>query len=224
MKQSGEIMYVILLVWLTLANHASPFCAHLTWEYGLAEVGFLKEPQDKQDERQWKAGTYRGITVGKSTATELRQKWGEPKWSGHPEEDNPKNPEFLLYDYDAQEEFIIKIRVEVGTKTGKVASIVLSIDKLSLSKAIELFGKDYIESRYQFCICDLSEGTPIFESPDGDLRYIEYRNRGIAMGVNGGQVMFIQFVDKPIGFKSAKECETIPECRPNRKSVRRKRI
>src|SRR5215470_8543373 len=217
-------MFFILLVWLTCAIPTSPFCAHHTWEHGIAEVGFLKEPQDKQDERQWKAGTYRGITIGKSSDAELRQKWGEPKWSGHWEGDNPKNPEFLLYDYDAQEEFIIKIRVEVETKTGKVASIDISTDKLSLSKAIELFGKDYIESRYQFCICDLSEGTPIFESLDGDLRYIEYRNRGIAMGVNGGQVMFIQFVDKPIGFKSAKECETIPECRPKRKSVRRKRI
>jgi hypothetical protein len=62
-------MYVILLVWLTLAIPASPFCVHLTWEHGLAEIGFLKKPQDKQDDRQWKAGTYRGITIGKSTAT-----------------------------------------------------------------------------------------------------------------------------------------------------------
>ena len=98
-----EGSHVILLVWLTLANPASPFCAHLTWENGLAEVGFLKEPRDKQDERQWKAGTYRGITVGKSTAADVLQKWGKPKWSGHSEWDDPKNPKFLLYDYDTQE-------------------------------------------------------------------------------------------------------------------------
>jgi hypothetical protein len=218
-------MYVILLVWLTLAIPASPFCVHLTWEHGLAEVGFLKKPQDKQDDRQWKAGTYRGITIGKSTATELRQRWGEPKWSGHWEWDNPKNPEFLLYDYDAQDEFIFKIRVETETKTGKVNSIDISTDELPLSKAIELFGKDYIETWYESCNCEPGEASPIFESPDGNYRSIEYRSRGIAMAVDDqGRVISIQFVDKPIGFKSAKECETMPKCRPQRKSVRRKRI
>src|SRR5262249_5880779 len=116
-------MYVILLVWLTLANPASPFCAHLTWENGLAEVGFLKEPRDKQDERQWKAGTYRGITVGKSTAADVLQKWGKPKWSGHSEWDDLKNPKFLLYDYDTQEEFLSNIRVATEKKTGKVTNI-----------------------------------------------------------------------------------------------------
>lgn len=208
-----------------LAIPASPFCAHLAWAHGLADVESLKGPQDRQDERQWKAGTYRGITIGKSTATELRQKWGEPKWSGHWEGDNPKNPEFLLYDYDAQEDFIIKIRVEAETKTGKVTSIDIWTDELPLSKAVELFGKDYIETWYKSCNCEPGEASPIFESPDGNHRSIEYRSRGIAMAVNDRQMIIsIKFIDKPIGFKSAKECETIPECRPKRKSVRRKRI
>jgi hypothetical protein len=137
--------------------------------------------------------------------------------------DNPKNPKFLLYDYDAQEEFIIKIRVEAETKTGKVASIDISTDGLPLSKAIELFGKDYIETWYESCNCEPGEASPIFESPDGNHRSIEYRSRGIAMTVDyQGRVISIRFVDKPIGFKSAKECETIPECAPKRKSVRRK--
>ena len=99
------------------------------------------------------------ITIGKSTATELRQKWGEPKWSGHWEGDNPKNPEFLLYDYDAQEEFIIKIRVEAETKTGKVTSIDIGTEELPLSKAIELFGKDYIEIWYKTCNKDTIESV-----------------------------------------------------------------
>ena len=32
----------------------------------------------------------------------------------------------------------------------------------------------------------------------------------------------IQFVDEPIGLISAKECEKFPDCRPKRKSIRRK--
>lgn len=217
-------MFLILIAWLTFAIPASSFCARLTWGYGLAEGEFLSEPQDKQDERQWNAGTYRGITVGKSTAAELLQKWGKPKWSGHSEWDDPKNPKFLLYDYDTQEEFIFKIRVATEKKTGKVTNIDIWADELPLSKAIELFGKDYIETWYKFCTCDLGDGGPIFESPDGNLRYIEYRSHGIAMVVNYRQMITsIQIVDKPIGFKSAKECETIPECRSKRKSVKRKR-
>jgi hypothetical protein len=217
-------MYVILLVWLTLSIPASSFRAHPTSEPGSAEAGFLCEQQDKQDERQWKAGTYRGITVGKSSAAELLQKWGKPKWSGHSEWDNPKNPKFLLYDYDAQEEFLSNIRVVTEKKTGKVTLIDIRADELPLSKSIELFGKDYIETWYEFCDCDLGDGSPIFESPDGNLRRVEYRSRGIAVVVNYRQmVTSIRFVDKPIGFKSAKECETIPECRPERKTVKRKR-
>ena len=212
-------MLLILLVWLPLAIPASSFCRHLAWEPEPVESKFLREQQYNQDERQWKAGTYRGITIGKSTATELRQKWGTPKWSGHWEWDNPKNPKFRLYDYGAQEKFIRNIRAEVETKTGRVINIDIWANELPLSKAIELFGKDYIETRYQFCNCDLSDGAPIFESTDGNLRRIEYRSRGIAMVVNYREMITsIRFVDKQIGFKSAKECETIPECRPNRKS------
>jgi hypothetical protein len=218
-------MYVILLVWLAFTIiPTSPFCVHFTPEPWLAKGECLGEPQVKQDERQWQSGTYRGITVGKSTAAELLRKWGKPRETGHWEWDNPKNPKFLLHHYDAQEAAMGAIMVEVETKTGKVAAISASPDELPLSKAIELFGKDYIEARYKECKCDLGYESPIFESPDGNFIYVEYRSRGIAMFVDGEQVTSVQFVDKSIGFTSAKECEKIPECRPNRKSVRRKRI
>jgi len=157
-------MSFILLVWLTLGVPEPSFHTQFTRKPGLAESEFLREPQDKQDERQWKAGTYRGITVGKSTATELFQKWGKPKDIGHWDWDNPKNPKFRLYHFDSQEGLPGRIMVHVEMKTGKVDFIDVSPDELSF-----------------------------------------------------------QFVDKPIRFKSAKECETWPECRPKRKSVKRKR-
>lgn len=113
--------------------------------------------------------------------------------------------------------------VEVEMKTGKVVSIEVGPDELPLSKAIELFGKDYIETRYKECTCDPDYESPIFESPDGYWLYVEYRSRGIAIGVDDGLVTTIQFIDKPIGFKSAKECEKLPDCRPKGKSIKRKR-
>jgi hypothetical protein len=220
-------MFLSLIAWLAVAISTSPFCARLTWRQGFAEAEFLREPQDQQDERLWKAGTYRGITVGKSTATVLLQKWGKPKVIGHWDWDNPKNPKFRLYHFDSQEALPGGIMVNVDMKTGKVDFIDVAPDELPLSKAIEMFGKDYIETWYEFCDCEPGEEAPIFESPDGNLRYIEYRSRGIAMAVvyrgNTKMVTGIQFVDKPIGFKSAKECEKFPECRPTRKTVKRKR-
>jgi hypothetical protein len=220
-------MFLILLAWLTVAISTSPFCAHLTYRYRLAESEFLRGPQGQQDERQWKAGTYHGITVGKSTATELFQKWGKPKVIGHWDWDNPKNPKFRLYHFDSQEELSGGIMVNVEMKTGKVDFIELALDELTFSKAIELFGEDYIETWYKFCNCDLGDGAPVFESPDGNLRYLEYWSRGIAMGVdyrgNTKMITSIQFVDKPIGFKSARGCEKFPECRPKRTNIKRKR-
>lgn len=223
----------MFLILIACSIPALTFGAHFTWAPGPAEAGFLKEPQDKQGERQWKAGTYRGITVGKSTATVLFQKWGKPKYIGHWESDNPKNPKFRLYHYetkdalpgrlDSKEESPRRIMVEVEIKTGKVISIDIWTTELSLSEAIELFGKDYIETRYKRCNCDPDYETPLFESPDGDRLYIEYRSRGIAMRVDNGLVKSIMFLDKPIWFQSAKECEKVPQCRPKKKSIKRKR-
>jgi hypothetical protein len=117
--------------------------------------------------------------------------------------------------------------VNVEMKTGKVDFIEVALDELPLSKALEMFGSDYIETWYKSCDCDLGDGAPVFESLDGNLRYFEYWSRGIAMSVEYRgtikMVTLIQFVDKPIGFKSAKECEKFPECRPTRKTVKRKR-
>jgi hypothetical protein len=176
-------MVLVLFFWLTLAIPASPFSTHPLWRPFLigAESEFLKGLQDKGDKYQWKAGTYRGITIGKSTAVELFQKWEAPKWSGNWEWDNPANPKFLLYDYDAQEGVTGKIRVVAETKTGKVTSIEIYPDKLYLKEAIELFGKDYIDTRYKSCECDPGDEAPMFESSDGNLLYIEYRSRGIAI-------------------------------------------
>ena len=197
-------------------------CAHNAWGTEHNECEFLRESQDDQGERQWKAATYRSITIGKSTAKELFQKWGKPESTGNWDWDNPKKPKHLLYNYDIKEGLAGRAQVDVETKTGKVISITLSPDELSMKQAVELFGSEYIETRYKFCNCDFGDGAPIFESPDGHLIYIEYRGRGIAMFAGyKGLVNSIQFVDRPVGLKSSQECEKIPECRPKRRSGKR---
>jgi len=215
-------LFLDLLAWLIFTIPTAPFCTQLAGAAGLSDGNFPSELQE--GERLWKAATYRGITIGKSTAKELFQKWGRPKSTGNWDWDNPKKPKFPLYDYDVQEWLTGTVKVEVETKTGKVISIEISPDELSLNRAIELFGEDYIETRYKSCECDPGDETPMFESLDGNYLYIEYRRRGIAMFIShNGQVNSIQFVDKPIGLKSIRECEKIPECRSERKSAKRKK-
>jgi hypothetical protein len=63
-------------------------------------------------------------------------------------------------------------------------------------------------TRYDFDSClstDGGESAPLYESPDGAVTVVEYRHRGIAIGVNyKGEVDQSQYVSKPIGARASK--------------------
>jgi len=53
----------------------------------------------------------------------------------------------------------------------------------------------------------LSEGesVPLYESPTGTIKYIEYRDRGIAISTNHqGMVEEILYLSEPLGAKESK--------------------
>ncbi|MFN7944707.1 MAG: hypothetical protein U0Z53_05105 [Blastocatellia bacterium] len=208
-------MLLILLAGLIFAVPIVTGSAASISRTGLSNLPAVVVEQAHQRDHQWKAATYRGITVGQSTAVEVLQKWGKPNWSGHWEWDNPKSPRFLLYRYDSREQFIGTVTVEAETRTGKVTLIEISPDDLSLNQAIEKLGHDYIKTRYKSCPCksDLDDESPVFESPDGPLLYIEYRSRGIALAANDNDIInSIIFVSKAIGLKSSEDCKRVSKC------------
>ncbi|HET9712153.1 MAG TPA: hypothetical protein VFP64_09745 [Pyrinomonadaceae bacterium] len=85
-------------------------------------------------------------------------------------------------------------RVDIGPKD------------LTKEEAIKHFGPNYIVTRYDFdsCLGD-EESAPVFESPSGTVVFVEYRQRGIAIAVNGqGNVDDIRYVSEPIGAESSK--------------------
>ena len=152
--------------------------------------------------RVWRAGTYRGLTMGKSNVAEMQRIFGAPKKSEVFSE-GTSNPE-VWYHYDGPRDFPGTLRVVV------YRSIVQAVDilpkDLKKEEAIKHFGPGYIVTRYDFDSClGNEESAPLFESPNGTVLFIEYRQRGIAIAVDGqGNINEIRYVSEPIGAESSK--------------------
>ena len=175
-----------------------------------------------QNNRQWHAGTYRGLTAGKSTLAEALRFLGEPKRQDRPPDQTPEepNPE-VWYIYDDAGEFPGELTVVIEERTETVLRIDLNPDNVSKEDAVKHFGPDYILTRYDFDDClGSEESAPVFESPNGALLEVEYRHRGIAMLVNdSGKVQTISYVSKPIGAPESK-CNRSKRDRPTDMSVK----
>jgi len=160
-----------------------------------------------QRNREWQAGTYRGLTIGKSKRADVLRVLGEPRRQDTPAGQSPNDPDpEVWYVYKGAAEFVGDLTVVIEKRTGVVARIDLSPEDLSEAEAIKHFGPDYIITRYAFdeCLGD-EESAPLYESPNGSLLEIEYRARGIAVAVNeAGKVNTISFVSKPIGAVESK--------------------
>jgi len=155
----------------------------------------------------------RGLTVGVSTREDMLRVLGSPtsQWvyEGMEEEDPGSVTHFI---YKDAADLPGDLSVDVVKGTGRIAAIAIEPDVLTVERAIEHFGPDYVRTRYDWCpggdddvwILD----CPIYESPDGGLEYIEYRERGIAIHVGySGLVNLVSFVGSDgVGFRSTREC------------------
>ncbi len=180
---------------------------------------FIGLPQKRRSEKwqsivkteraksEWRAGTYRGLTIGKSTRPDMLRVLGQPIWSGQPGDqakDEP-NPE-IWNEYGSIQEFLGKLTVVVDKRSNIIMRIDLYPKNMPKEEAVKRFGYDYISTRYDFDQClGNEESAPLYESPNGPITEIEYRKRGIAIGVdNNGWVKQISYVNKPLGATSAK--------------------
>lgn len=160
-----------------------------------------------QSNKEWQAGTYRGLTIAKSTRADVLRVLGEPKREETPVDQSPKEPDpEVWYVYDTGGEFAGELTVVIQKQSNAVSRIDLYPDSLSRAEAIKHFGPDYILTRYDFdeCLGD-EESAPLYESANGPLLEIEYRHRGIAVSVDdAGKVQTISYVSKPIGASKSK--------------------
>jgi len=155
----------------------------------------------------WKAAKFRTLVMGGSKRSDMLRLLGKPIWSGRPmgEPENDPNPE-IWNDYDRGGEFRGKLSVVFRKRTGVIVSIYLYPAMLSKNEAIKRFGNDYVETRYDYdnCLGD-EESAPMYESPNGQVRFIEYRSRGIALLVDDlNKVRNISYLSGPVGAPASK--------------------
>jgi len=160
-----------------------------------------------QTVRGWRPGTYLGLIVGKSTRADVLRVLGEPKRIDKPPDQtsNAQDPE-VWYVYDNRGEIAGSLTVVIDKRTNVVLRIDLSPENLSKDEAVKHFGPHYILTRYNFDEClGSEESAPLYESANGALLEIEYRQRGIALSINeNGKVNTISYVSKPIGAAESK--------------------
>lgn len=169
--------------------------------------------KNSQDKKEWQPATYKGLIMGTSTRDDMLRILGEPKdFSEYKELEKNSEPNAEIeYFYDNAGEFSGDLIIGVNNSSKKIMWIRLRPQKLSKEEAISHFGNDYIITRYDFDDCiDNMEGSPIFESPDGQVVLIEYRKRGIFFGLklkNEDQVDEVSYISKPPGSPSSR-CKT----------------
>lgn len=153
--------------------------------------------------REWQAATYKGLTMGKATRADMLRVFGEPEQSEP--FDGGKPNAGVLYFYKAGGEMAGDIVVAVDKRTDVVLNVEHRQEGLSKEQVIKQFGNDYIVTKYSFDEClGNFDSAPLYESPSGSVEFIEYRERSIAVSVEGIEVNDIRYVGEPIGAPSSK--------------------
>ena len=162
--------------------------------------------------RGWCAGTYRDLTVGRSTHANMLRVLGKPLSSGFSaDQDEPKH--IIWHDYGKiTGDLSGRLGVEIDKRTNKIVSISISPDDMTKEYAIRYFGQDYKITGYEFCEgFEDDTAAPVYENPKAtQLNNIEYRMRGISISIDyRGKVNEINFVAEPTGLASKDDCKKV---------------
>jgi len=160
-----------------------------------------------QDQRGWRAGTYLGLTVGRSSRVDVLRVLGEPKRVDTPADQTANDPQpEVWYVYESSRKFGGDLTIVLDKRSNVILRIDLNPESLSKEEAVKHFGPDYVLTRYDFDEClGNEESAPLYESANGALQEVEYRHRGIALSIGeNGQVNRISYVSKPIGTRESR--------------------
>jgi hypothetical protein len=148
----------------------------------------------------WKPANFKGLIPGRARRAAMLRILGQPKRTERLKRE-------IWYHYDSplgavQGDAVVM----VDSRSQVIDGIYLSPDNLYKADAIRLFGPGYIITRYDFdnCLGD-GESAPMYESSKGNLTYIEYRSKGIAISFDyNDEVIEIGYVKGAIGAKFSK--------------------
>ncbi len=91
-----------------------------------------------QNQLDWRAGNYLGLTAGKSTWPDVLRVFGEPKRIDTPADQTPNNPHpEVWYVYDSREKFAGELTVVIDKRTDVMSGINLNPASLSKEEAVK---------------------------------------------------------------------------------------
>jgi hypothetical protein len=157
-----------------------------------------------QVSERWQPATYLGLTVGRSTAADMYRKLGKPKSEGKAELDTRSDKiATFRHEYASTGVLAGKLLIFTTGKSGRITDIEIYPTSLPLNELTKQFGSQFKTTRYDFdnCLND-GESGPIYESKNGSISYVEYRQLGIAVRVGPNSLVEeILFVSEPVGSK-----------------------
>jgi hypothetical protein len=161
----------------------------------LVSAASTKTQPTPQGAGAWQPASYRGLTMGQSTYQDMLYTLGSPKGTF------PDNvDETVSYTFSEIAEFPGLLTIIVNRRR-RVIAVNINPQDLSKERALAYFGSDFVTTKYAFDNCaDEPKSDQLYESSNGTLTYLEYRERGIALLVNSeGKIGGINYVSKPIG-------------------------
>lgn len=166
-----------------------------------------------QDKKKWTPATYKGLIMGTSTYDDMLRVLGSPldivpSESERDEEFKNSPLQEVWYYYQAVGDIPGKLVVGVNHRTKRIIRIIIRPKDVYLPKdeVIETYGKSYVITKYDFenCLGDW-DSAPIYESPEGKIKRLEYRQRGITISLSyKDTVNEIIYVSEPPGSPESK--------------------
>lgn len=158
----------------------------------------------------WRPATYLGIELGTSGIDELIKELGSP--SAMSDLNSVGNDRDLRYVFDRAEfPSSGQLAVWVDKRTKVIHTMEFAVESLKRKDLNSLFGSQFQITKYapDSCVKTNFDASAIYESNEGELSYIEYRSKGIAVVVDESvgpsrnlgedRVTLILYLSKPLG-------------------------
>lgn len=182
---------------------------------GSPETGGVRNDhtQSVTGQSEWRPASFKGLTVGTSTADDLAKTLGKPVWSGLPEGMNETDPFAEIWnDYEITDPIPGRLTVLVSKRNKRITEMSLRPkDSIGKSAIIAIWGSGYRITKYARKICDseadYTEGD-LFESTNGNEIFMEYRELGIAIRLDSSErVIDLFFIEEEIGSMEEPPCK-----------------
>lgn len=185
----------------------------------LALLLLLSTAASAADNQRWRPGSFRGLTVGRSTFTEAQRVLGPPEGEPKPSSE----PAAVVYTWADKSELGGDIEVTVRKRDNIVTQIAerLSV-ALPRTPAYKRFGTDYRFAHYSRADCAAPKGgvAPVYRDKNGQIETIEYPSKGIVLSLDqlGYDIASVLYVNKAPGLRTPPPCvkgkKRVPATKP----------